>query len=90
MDTFSIPANEDFEGEAIDSFLASPEVREKTTAHLSRVEAMTSWSPRACVAFSALSLLLRLREMLSRIALWMRDITRVQKRDANRSSRRTP
>jgi hypothetical protein len=79
MDTCAIATDQNIACEITDSFIASPEPGQTTTSDLSRVEARASWSPRACVAFSTLSLLVRLKEMLSRI-----------NRDRYRSRRHAP
>jgi hypothetical protein len=70
MDTFATATDQNIAREITDSFIASPELGQTTTADLSKVEARASWSPRACVAFSTLSLLIDLKEMLSRIFRW--------------------
>jgi hypothetical protein len=90
MDTLTIPTDQNIAREITHSFTASPDLGQTTTADLSRVEARASWSPRACVAFSTLSLLVRLKEMLSRIVLWPKHNALVQNRDAFRSRRRAP
>lgn len=74
MNTFAIATGQNITREITDLFIASPELGQTTTADLSRIEARASWSPRACVAFSTLSLLVRLKEMLSRIVLWPNEL----------------
>ena len=105
MDTLAIATDRNIVREITNRFIARPELGQTTTADrsradpsmvdlsradLSRVEARASWSPRACVAFSTLSLLVRLKEMLSRIFLWPKDDAATQNRDLYRSRRHGP
>lgn len=90
MDTFAIATDQNIAREITDSFIVSPKFGQTTTADLSRFEARASWSPRACVAFSTLSLLVRLKEMLSRIVLWPKDNATIQNRDAYGGRRHAP
>ena len=88
MNTFAI--DQSIVREITRSFSASRELGQKTTADLSRVEARASWSPRACVAFSTLSLLLRLKEMLGRIFRRPKTSALIQSRAAYRNRRHVP
>jgi hypothetical protein len=75
MDTNAMATDQKFARRMTDSFIASSRLGHTTAADLTRVEARASWSPRACVAFSTLSLLTDLKEMLSRIVLWSKNKT---------------
>lgn len=93
MKTFPTTTNQDVECESVNSlnsFIGSRKVRERTAAYFPGVESRVACSPRACIAFSALSLVLRLREMLSRLVLRVRDSAAVQNYDATRSRRHMP
>jgi hypothetical protein len=90
MDTFAIATDRNTAPEITESFIVSPEVGQTTREDLSRVEARASWSPRACVAFSTLSLLASLKEMLSWIVLWPKDNATIKNPDAYRSRRPAP
>ena len=90
MDTFVMATDRNIRRDIADSFIARPELGQITTADLSRIEARASWSPRACVAFSTLSLLLRLKEMLGRIFRRPKTSALIQSRAAYRNRRHVP
>jgi hypothetical protein len=77
MDTFAMATEQNIAREITDSFIASPDLGQAAATDLSRVEARASWSPRACVAFSTLSLVIDLKEKLSRIVRWAIDKARI-------------